>query len=64
MINEAVDQLSQVVSKGAALSALGVDRATWYRKHRCSALAVKPERNVSTFFRQLLHEFTDSDVTP
>jgi len=30
MIDESVDQLSQVVSKGAALSALGVDRATWY----------------------------------
>ena len=44
MIDEAVDQLSKVVSKGAALSALGVDRATWYRRHRCSAPPPKPER--------------------
>ena len=44
MTDEAVDQLSQVVSKGAALTALGVDRATWYRRHRCSAPPPKPQR--------------------
>ena len=44
MIDEAVDQLSQVVSKAAALTALGVDRATWYRRHRCTAPPPKPER--------------------
>ena len=44
MIEKAVDQLSQVVSKAAALTALGVDRATWYRRHRCTAPPPKPER--------------------
>jgi len=44
MTDKAVDQLSQVMSKGAALTALGVDRATWCRRYRCSTPPPKPQR--------------------
>jgi hypothetical protein len=44
MIDEAISELSSLVSTQDAISALGVDRATWYRRHRCSALPAKPVR--------------------
>jgi len=36
VIDEAISELTGVVSMTTALEALGVDRATWYRRHRKS----------------------------
>ena len=44
MIDQAINQLSDIVSTSDAIAALGVDRATWYRRHRTSAPPLKPER--------------------
>jgi len=44
MIDEAIDQLAPIVGTNAALHAVGVDRATWYRRHRRSPQPVRPER--------------------
>jgi putative transposase len=44
MIDDAVDELTEIVGTNAALVAVGVDRATWYRRHRQSAPLVRPER--------------------
>jgi putative transposase len=44
MIDKALDQLTPLVGRNAALVALGVDRATWYRRHRQSPWPEKPER--------------------
>ena len=44
MIAAAIDELVPLVGRRAALSAVGVDRATWYRHHRSSPAPVRPER--------------------
>ncbi len=44
MIDDAIDQMAPLVGTNAALHAVGVDRATWYRRHRKSPQAVRPER--------------------
>ena len=44
MIEDAVRELSPIIGTTAALSATGLDRATWYRKHRQSPAPVRPER--------------------
>ena len=44
MIDEAIHELSGVVSTSHAIAALGESRATWYRRHRQSPLPEKPER--------------------
>jgi len=44
MIDEAINQLSDVVSTSEAIAALGESRATWYRRHRKSPAPEKPER--------------------
>jgi putative transposase len=44
MIDEAIDQLAPIVGTNAALQAVGVDRATWYRRHRKNPKPVRPER--------------------
>jgi putative transposase len=44
MIEDAISELSPIIGTTAALSATGVDRATWYRKHRQSPTPVRPER--------------------
>ncbi|MHB2029908.1 MAG: DDE-type integrase/transposase/recombinase [Acidimicrobiales bacterium] len=44
MIDEAINQLSDIVSTSEAIAALGESRATWYRRHRKSAPPAKPER--------------------
>ena len=36
MIDDAIDELTPIVGTTAALAAVGVDRATWYRQHRQS----------------------------
>ena len=47
MIDEAIKELSDVVSTSDAIAALGESRATWYRRHRTSPLPEKPERVVT-----------------
>jgi putative transposase len=44
MIDDAIDQLAPIVGTSAALHAVGVDRATWYRRHRTSPKPQRPER--------------------
>jgi len=44
MIEDAISELSPIIGTTAALSATGVDRATWYRTHRQSPAPVRPER--------------------
>jgi putative transposase len=44
MIDGAVDQMTPLVGRDAALVAVGVDRATWYRRHRRSPQPVRPEQ--------------------
>jgi putative transposase len=44
MIDEAIDELVPLVGKTKALSAVGVNRATWYRHHRQSPKPPRPER--------------------
>jgi putative transposase len=53
MIDEAVEELSAIVSRTAALDALGVDRASWYRRHRRSPAPERPERVVAVQPRAL-----------
>jgi putative transposase len=44
MIEEAIGKLTPIVGTTKALSALGADRATWYRAHRQSPAPPRPER--------------------
>ena len=44
MIDDAVEKMVPLVGRDAALVAVGVDRATWYRRHRKSPKPVRPER--------------------
>ena len=44
MIEDAIAELRPIIGTTKALSATGVDRATWYRKHRQSPAPVRPER--------------------
>jgi putative transposase len=44
MIDDAIDQLVPIVGTNAALAVVGVDRATWYRRHRHSPQPIRPER--------------------
>jgi putative transposase len=44
MIDGAIDEMAPLVGRDAALVAVGVDRATWYRRHRKSPKPVRPER--------------------
>ena len=44
MIDGAIDQLAPLVGTSAALHAVGMDRATWYRRHRKSPQPQRPER--------------------
>jgi putative transposase len=44
MIDEAIDQLAPLVGTNAAIHAVGMDRATWYRRHRKSPQPQRPER--------------------
>jgi hypothetical protein len=43
MIDEAIDEMAPLVGTNAALVAAGVDRATWYRRHRKSLQPVRAE---------------------
>ncbi len=43
MIEDTIDQLTPIVGTTAALTAVGVDRATWYREHRQSPAPERPE---------------------
>ena len=43
MIELAIDQLTAIVGRSSALTAVGIDRATWYRRHRKSPQPVRPE---------------------
>ena len=43
MIDGAIDELTPIVGTTAALAATGVDRASWYRRHRQSPPAQRPE---------------------
>jgi hypothetical protein len=36
MIDGAIDELAPIVGTTAALAAVGLDRASWYRRHRQS----------------------------
>jgi putative transposase len=47
VIEDAISELSPIIGTTAALSATGVDRATWYRKHRQSPAPVRPERVIT-----------------
>ncbi len=53
MIDAAVEELSAIVSRTRALEALGVDRATWYRRHRRTPAPERPERVVAVQPRAL-----------
>ena len=44
MIDGAIDEMAPLVGRDTALVAVGVDRATWYRRHRKSPQPVRPER--------------------
>ncbi len=44
MIEDAIGELTPIIGTTKALSATGVDRATWYRKHRQSPAPPPPER--------------------
>jgi putative transposase len=44
MIDDAIDQLVPIVGTNAALAVVGVDRATWYRRHPHSPQPIRPER--------------------
>jgi putative transposase len=44
MITAAIDELVPLVGRRAALSAVGMDRATWYRHHRSSPAPDRPDR--------------------
>ena len=44
MIDDAVEKMAPLVGRDAALTAVGVDRATWYRRHRKSPKLARPER--------------------
>jgi putative transposase len=47
MIETAVQELSPIVGTTAALAAVGLDRAGWYRRHRLSEPPPRPERVVT-----------------
>jgi transposase InsO family protein len=53
MIDEAIDELKGLVSTRDAITALGENRATWYRRHRTSPLPPRPERVRATQPRAL-----------
>ena len=44
MIDDAVTELTPIVGRTPALSAVGVDRATWYRRHRTIPAPPRPDR--------------------
>jgi len=44
MIKAAIDELIPLVGKNKALAAVGVCRATWYRRHRQSPAPMRPEK--------------------
>src|ERR1017187_7936524 len=44
MIEDAIAELRPIIGTTKALSAVGSDRATWYRKHRRRPAPVRPER--------------------
>ena len=44
MIDDAIAQLAPIVGTNAGLTAVGVDRATWYRRHRKSPRPARLER--------------------
>ena len=44
MIDEAIDELAPIVGTTAALAAVGLDRASWYRRHRQSPRPERPDR--------------------
>ncbi len=44
MIDGAIDELAPIVGTTAALAAVGVDRASWYRRHRQSPQPERPDR--------------------
>jgi putative transposase len=47
MIELAIDQLTAIVGRSSALTAVGIDRATWYRRHRKSPPPARPDRLVT-----------------
>ena len=47
MMDAAIDQLIPLVGNVKALAAIGVKRATWYRRHRQSPEPTRPERVVT-----------------
>jgi putative transposase len=47
MIEDAIAELRPIIGTTKALSATGVDRATWYRAHRQSPAPVRPERVIT-----------------
>jgi putative transposase len=47
MIELAIDQLTAIVGRSSALTAVGIDRATWYRRHRKSPPPGRPDRLVT-----------------
>jgi putative transposase len=47
MIEEAIGELIPIIGTTKALSAVGADRATWYRCHRQSPAPARPERIVT-----------------
>ena len=44
MIDGAIDELAPIVGTTAALAAVGLDRASWYRRHRQSPRPERPDR--------------------
>jgi len=47
MTDDAISELIPLVGKVKALAAMGVKRATWYRRHRQSPEPARPERIVT-----------------
>ena len=43
MIDGAIDELAPIVGTTAALAAVGLDRASWYRRHRQSPRPERPD---------------------
>ena len=44
MIDDAIDELTPILGTTAALVATGVERASWYRRHRQSPPPQRPDR--------------------
>jgi putative transposase len=43
MIDGAIDELTPIVGTTGALAAVGLDRASWYRRHRQSPRPERPD---------------------